>query len=1109
MKLREKLKDRYNILLIILSVIFAIMGIRLAILTAIEGPEYREISDNKRVKEVPMTAPRGEIRDRYGRLLAGNKPSFTVQIMKDEIKGDDRNKIALKLVNILEKQGEIYIDELPIKLNNIEYKNFEDYLKNIAVEDEIIDIIMENNLLNELLDTYYVSGNYESITAKKASSILHHEDIHQPFKINIDKQSNKVSIKFDETEDIEKWKKKNNIPRELGAKDTLIHLLSRDEKYIRGLMGHDVTRELIYKKLVQKGLGEKYILEKFDYNFDKEYKEIKISLMERFDNITMETTAKEDFINIVLTSYINQILNTIYESSDSEGEYIIPGKMIMDKFDEANINVPVEILVDKENNTTRFKYKDIQSQKQFYKEENINNELDPLEAVIYLGKKTKIIDDIITDSDLKYIIQKMILNDGTNPKISIAKWEYVALLNKKSWLGKYGLDEDLNAEDAFYNLCDKFGIDDSLSFYEKRHILNVIEQLGKQGYRAYQPVNISYGVNDITVAKIMENSDELRGVKVSVEPVRYYPMGKIASHVLGYLGKISQPNEIEKYIEELGYSPNDIIGKTGVEEEFEEYLKGEIGSKKVEVDVFGNTINVLDEKKAIPGDNLFLTIDTKLQKVAEDSLKYALEQIQIGGRYKSKWGNYKYGTAKGGRHYSNATSGSLVAIDVKTGEILALANYPSYDPNLFSTGISLEDWESLKPEKDNDPLAPRPLYNIALQTAIQPGSAFKMITALAGLQKGISPYKKINSLGYVDLGNQRFGCWIWNTYRGSHGPTDMFRAIKDSCNYYFYTLAAGTNMRTNKSIGVKVDIEDILYMAKEFGLNDKTGIEISIPNEAGKTPDPYDKTRSIKRYLTRFLNNNIRKYIKEDVTLTDKEIKKVINEIASWTELEEPLSRAEVMRRLYKMNIDGRKKLEGDRANITDIIKFTYLQQAGWKLGDTFNISIGQGQNTYTPLQIANFIATLSNGGYRYRVSVVDKLEDFKGNRKEHRKAEEPHRVGLDDYKYLDYVMKGMNMAATDGTGKTIFRNFPIQVGIKTGTAEKDGINPATGKPYDDYAWFVAFAPYEDPQIAIATVIFQGGHGGYAGPVVRDVIAEYLGLNTEEDVFTFNNKLVP
>ncbi len=648
---------------------------------------------------------------------------------------------------------------------------------------------------------------------------------------------------------------------------------------------------------------------------------------------------------------------------------------------------------------------------------------------------------------------------------------------------------------------DKFEIDKKLSEYEVRPMLLILDQLNSQGYRAYQPINIAYGIKDSTVAKLEEGKMDMSGVQVSIEPIRYYPLGNTASHILGYLGKISQSNEIKKYVEENGYSPNDIIGKTGIEEKYEDQMKGKEGKKIVEVDAFGNTINTISQEDPTPGDNLYLTIDAKLQEVAEAALKKGIEAIQKGGVYESKWGNYKFGTnKKKGRPYVNATSGALVATDVKTGEILTLANYPDYDPNMFSTGISNSDWESLFPENEEDTLAPRPLYNVALQTAIQPGSTFKMVTAMAALEKGMDPNKTIRDMGYVDIGNKRFTCLIWKNGRGSHGNENVYNAIRDSCNYYFYTLALGKNQRTGESIGIKLDIEDITNMAKKFGLNDKTGIEIDVPAEAhGGVPDPSKKIASTKGILKRYLKENINKYVKDGVKLDDKDLEEVINEIISWVGNEELLSRTEVIKRLDKMGIDPEKRLEGEREGLADKIKYTYLNQAGWNIADTLNITIGQGQNSYTPIQMANYIATLSNGGYLHKMSVVDSIKNYDNSAVEYKREDSGHKIKLNDYENLERVKYAMRKVAVEGTAKSIFSKFPVKVAAKTGTAQKSGINPVTLDTYDDYAWFVAFAPYDDPQIAISVVIFQGGSGGYAGPIARDVIAEYLGLNEEEE----------
>ncbi|RKD33203.1 penicillin-binding protein 2 [Thermohalobacter berrensis] len=1132
----DKFKDRYNILVFSLLIIFIVIVFRLATLTVVKGEMYRELSDTKRVKQIPITAPRGEIRDRYGRVLATNKPSFTVQIIKDEIKGENFTKTALKLMKILEEEGEDYIDEFPIKLNVIDYSNEEAYFKyGMNPEDKMIDIIIKNELIEDFLKLYYLdkssdNNEFKVLIGKKVITALENEGIRIP--INIELKDNNVIYTYKEDVDILSWKKENNLSNKMNPVLDLAQLSKNNIKVVKRALRNPISRELTVKLLSQKGYGQTFQLVKYSFKFDEEYKALKRSLIKEFVNnaeyrhirryliqegklndISMYTSAKEDFANILLQleSAIEELIN-IVKIEEKEGKKIViaPGKLLLDKLKENNKNIPIIAKINEDSKTIEYKYKDQKSKIEFLKNEKINNSLSAKDVLIEISKKEGIIYEVITDENIKYLSQKIILDNGINPKISVSNWEYVALKSKNTWLEKYNLPEDSSAKEAFIKLREKFKIPEKLSDYEARYILLIDDCLRKQGYRGYQPINFAYGVSNSTLARIEENNMELPGVRISVEPVRFYPMGKTAAHILGYLGKISQPFEIEKYIKELGYAPDDIIGKTGIEEKFEEYLRGEDGSKFVEVDVLGNTIKVLDKKESKPGNNVYLTIDAKLQKTAENALKHAIEEIQKAGSFKSKWGDYDYGYKDRRKRipFKNATSGSVVAIDVKTGEVLAMANYPSYDPNLFATGISKEDWDSLQPENKDDPLAPRPLYNIAIRTAIQPGSTFKMLTALAALEKGIDPNKEINSLGYVELGNRKFGCWIWNDYHGMHGPTNLYEALRDSCNYYFYTVTLGENIRTGKDIGVKVNLDDILRLAEEFGLDDETGIEIDIPKEkSGGVPDPEAKKKIIKVGLRRFLNNNIDKYIENKDNITTEKRQEIIDEIVSWVDYEETLSRGEVMTRLSKLGLQSKNPLEGERANLTDRIKYDYLSQAQWSSGDTLNISIGQGQNAYTPLQMANYIATLVNGGYRYKVTVLDKIQSYNGKLIEDNKEELIKQVELNDLSHLEDIKKGMKLVSEEGTARRIFKNFPIGVGAKTGTAQT-GINPATGEMYDNYAWFVAFAPYDDPEIAVSVVIFQGGHGSYAGPVAREVIAEYLGLNSKSEIIDFSNKLV-
>ncbi len=1091
----------YIIVLLMLALSF-----RLATLTIVHGDYYRDISDNKRIKEVYITAPRGEIRDRYGRLLAGNKPSFTVQLLKDELNirdKDKKNEALLSLVRLLEEDGVSYSNDFPIDLNIFNYKSEEDYLveENLP-EEKVIEIIIENNLLAELLNTYYLYPHYEDhyqfITITRAMNALNDKGIETPIVASIAGEN--LDIKYLENEDIDKWLSRSNLPKDLQPVEAIVRLIDNDKNIIRKIADHPLARKLAYDLIQSKGLEENIILEEYSLSYDEEYKGQKRTLMKLSDKVKPYTTAKEDFVSIVVDYSLENLLNKVIVKE--EGEVIAPGKILLDLINEKGIEVPISVEISEERASIMFKLTDGKTVDE-----------SPLEKLIEFAQEAKVLEEFISMDLIKPLAQEQLLKDGINTRISIANdFEYVFINNKRNWYSGNRIDPDSTVEEAFEKLKGRYDIPEDLSPYEARSILSMYELLSKQGHLAYQPINIAYGIKDVTVAKIEENLGNLPGIQVSIEPVRYYPEGTTAAHILGYLGKISQPNEIKKYVEEKNYSPNDIIGKTGIEESFEDTLRGKNGVKTVEVDNIGNTTNVLSEIKPISGNNVYLTIDIDLQKFTENALRETLEQIQVAGTYESRWGDYKFGiNRKKGKPYENANTGAVVVLNVKTGEVLSMVSYPSYDPNLFSTGISNSDWQSLFPENEKDLLAPRPLYNIATQSAVQPGSTYKMVTGLAALEKGLSPTYRIRDMGKVDIGSKAFGCWIWNQSRGTHGYENLYEALRDSCNYYFYTLALGKNQKTGENIGIKLEIEDITDLSKQLGLNDKTGIEINIPAEtSGGVPNPQQEIITTKALLKRYLQSNIESYIKEDIELDEFEIEEIIEEIISWTELEETLTRGEVVRRLNSLGIHPEKRLPGDREGLADRIKYTYLDYAGWKITDTLNVTIGQGRNAYTPIQMANYIATIANGGYRHSVTLIDNVKNHNNSKVLFENQPEYERIALNDYNNLEHIKLGMLKVTTEGTARSVFSKFPIQVAAKTGTAQHTVINPVTGEVYDDFAWFVGFAPYDDPEIAVATVLFQGGSGGYAGPMVRDIIAEYFGLNKEgaKEPLPFVNTLV-
>lgn len=1079
----------YFIILLMLALSF-----RLATLTIVHGDYYRDISDNKRLKEIYITAPRGEIRDRYGRLLAGNKPSFTVQLLKDELNIKDKHKkndALLSLIRLLETDGVNYLSDFPIDLNVFKYKSEEDYLKeDILPEDKVIEIIIENNLLGEFLYTFYkhpyYEDHYEFTTVTRAINALNEKGIDVPIEVNLEGKD--LLIRYMENEDVDKWLSRNNLQKDISPIEAITRLIDNDKNIIRKIVDHPLSRKLAYDLIKSKGLEENIIVEEYSLKFDEEYKAQKRTLMGLSDKVKPHTTAKEDFVNIFVEYSLHNLLERVIVK-EGEEDVIVPGKILIDLLIEKGKKEPVSIEVSEDKDSVIYKFT----------EGHIVDEK-PLERLIELAKESNVLEEFVSMDIIKPLAQDQLLKDGINTRISIANdFEYVFINNKRNWFNGNKIDLDSTAKEALEKLKQRYDIPEELSPYETRSILSMYELLNKQGHLAYQPINIAYGIKDTTVAKIEENLGSIPGIQVSIEPVRYYPEGTTAAHILGYLGKISQPNEIKKYVEEKNYSPNDIIGKTGIEESFEDVLRGQNGVKTVEVDNIGNTTNVLSEIKPVSGNNVYLTIDLDLQKFVENALKETLEQIQVAGTYKSKWGDYKFGiNRKKGKPYENANSGAVVVLNVKTGEVLSMVSYPAYDPNLFSTGISNSDWQSLFPENEKDQLAPRPLYNIATQSAVQPGSTYKMVTALAALEKGLSPTYRIRDMGKVDIGSKPFGCWIWNQSRGTHGYVNLYDALRDSCNYYFYTLALGRNQKTGENIGVKLEIEDIINLSKQLGLNDKTGIEINVPAESsGGVPNPQREILTTKALLKSYLQRNIRNYIKEGITLDDKEIEDIIEEIASWTELEETLTRAEVVRRLNEFGIDPEKRLPNEREGLADKIKYTYLEYAGWKITDTLNVTIGQGRNAYTPIQMANYIATIANGGYRHKITLIDNVKNHNNSKVLFENQPEYERIELNDYNNLEHIKLGMLKVTTEGTARSVFSKFPIKVGAKTGTAQHTARNPVTGEVYDDFAWFVAFAPYDDPEIAVAAVLFQGGSGGYAGPMVRDIIAEYFGLNKE------------
>ncbi|MCI8636473.1 MAG: penicillin-binding protein 2 [Clostridia bacterium] len=578
--------------------------------------------------------------------------------------------------------------------------------------------------------------------------------------------------------------------------------------------------------------------------------------------------------------------------------------------------------------------------------------------------------------------------------IKIEPFEYTieneALIN---WKKNNNLDDDITAEQAFYKFKNKYKIENTDDIQEIRKIITIRYLISQKGYSSTKSVTIAENIPNKAVAEFSESSEKFAGINIVTKPVREYTSGNLASHILGYASRID-PDEYEK--RKSNYSQNDIIGKTGIEAVFEEYLKGKNGTKQIDMAVDGTTTAEYIAKEAVAGSDIVLTIDANLQKITEDALVSNIQKIASGDF---------------GKAY-DAKAGAAVVMNVNTGEVLAMASYPDYTPADFVGGISNENWAKYR---DN---TSKPLVNKAMQNSYSPGSTFKMVTAIAGLESNtINLSTKINDTGiYKKYRDFQPRCWIYTDYHIGHGYLDVSGAIEKSCNYFFYETAD------------KMGIENLVKYAKYFGLGNKTGIEL--PSETAGA-------------------------------LASKE---------TWSKL--------------------------------------HPQNEPWGPGQVLQAAIGQSDNEFSPLQMARYISMLANGGQKVDVSIVKTIRNADGSEVSREEINQfiNKKLGLEqdntenleiNQNYLKAVLEGMKSVTSDtsGTAYIRFKDFDITVGGKTGSAEAPNNQV--------HAWFVGFAPFEDPEIAIVVMVENGGHGNYTAEVVRNIMAEYFGMNVqnvEEDM---------
>lgn len=561
------------------------------------------------------------------------------------------------------------------------------------------------------------------------------------------------------------------------------------------------------------------------------------------------------------------------------------------------------------------------------------------------------------------------------------------------------------------------------------------EAIAAQGFRRHEPVRILENVSFELVTLIKERQEELPGIDIEVVPRRVYPNETMAGHILGYVTQINQ-NQLEQF-RQYDYRMGDPFGQTGLERiyEFVEEndkeigLRGQKGVRQVEVNVANRPIRELLTIPAVPGNNLVLTIDYNLQKAMEEALVTVIQE-------------------RAENENPKANGGAAVAIDPRTGAILAMASYPEMNPNDFIAGFSQES-ETFAYYEDT---LLKARSNRTIQEVYAPGSTFKMVTGMAALENGISPTATVFCGGGYPGGIK---CWE------SHGSVDYYRAVQVSCNTYFQNVA------------VKVGPEEIARVAKEFGLGQPTGINL-VPREVtGSVPDP-DWKRELnsaiinRRYEARYEN-------------LDKEYEELLAEATTEQE------RSQLLRDKDRR----RNALEAQ-------YRIDYNFHTRWQPFDTYNTSIGQGSNDYTILQLANYAAAIGNGGYLYEPYLVDSIVDANGFPVKQYEPNLIREVNVSK-ETIEHTKEGMlKVTQPGGTAWRRFVHFPkhIQVAGKTGTAQAS--RPGANSAVDYDGFFVGFAPYDEPEIAIAVVVeFGGGGGASAGMVTQLVLEEYFGLNQD------------
>lgn len=715
--------------------------------------------------------------------------------------------------------------------------------------------------------------------------------------------------------------------------------------------------------------------------------------------------------------------------------------------------------------------------------------------------------------------------------------------------------------DKYKEMSGKEILDELLETYSMQDVRKYVvvkDAIKMQSFNGYRAVTIASNIKKDTAFIMYQKLNDLPGIDVSIEPIRFYPYNSLASGVIGYLSSIDSSKE-DNY-ELRGYDvSSDLIGVAGIESALEDQLKGTKGGTTVKVNSQGRVTEELFKLDSYPGNNVHLTINKDVQYAAEQAMQDTMNRIKSSIA-------------------PNATRGAAVAIEIKTGRIIAMVSYPGYDPNVFSIPGKLTDElsqqyfspdiesyakefiqrtgatggmdylfpinEETGKREDKFDTYPKPFFNYATQGLLPAGSTFKPLTAIAGLMEGVvNQYEVMNDTSGTWSKEDLPGMVLKNFQGTANGATDLRKALEVSSNYYFYELG----YRLYKNSGGDVsggNIEALNTLAKyawKFGLgvepskqNSKTmstGIQIeesfgqvynfeSWKNQIVNTPmyEIVDALKAGNYYSYSFVplniedsdndsdtlkeaKNALKNYMKdtlakvgtdEEVSDTTKYAESLVPYIKKVMDLSDEF-KASVIETSKRRTVD----IDEEAGTISDAIAYYIISNAGLQIktpGQIISSAIGQGMNNFTPVQIANYVATLANGGTRRKLTLVDKITSPTG---EVLQEFEPEIIDQIDIpaEYLQAVKDGMyrvNTSPNNGTAYQAFGNFPIKVAGKTGTADFSTDENYKIQGRLAYGNYISFAPLDDPEIAIFSTIYDGFRGSEGATIHKAIYEAYF-----------------